>query len=129
NLWRSGHLIRGSERSRHRALFRGPGERGASGLIVLPEPVAGSNRTLIIELAAKHKLPAIYPFDFYARDGGLLSYGIDQRNLYAKAASYVDRILKGETNSLPNSRWSSTSRPPKLSASRSHPHCLLALMK
>jgi putative ABC transport system substrate-binding protein len=62
----------------------------------LIEPVAGSTRTLIIELAAKHKLPVIYPFDFYARDGGLLSYGVAQRNLYAKAASYVDRILKGE---------------------------------
>jgi len=76
--------------------FEAQGNMARLGLIVLPEPVAGSNRTLIIELAAKHKLPAIYPFDFYARDGGLLSYGVDQRNLYAKAASYVDRILKGE---------------------------------
>ena len=66
------------------------------GLIVLPEPVAGNNRTLIIELAAKHKLPAIYPFNFFAKEGGLLSYGVDQKDLYAKAASYVDRILKGE---------------------------------
>ena len=64
--------------------------------------MAGSNRALIIGLTAKHRLPAIYPFNFFAREGGLLAYGVDQRGLYRKAASYVDHILRGEKpGSLP----------------------------
>jgi len=51
---------------------------------------------LIITLAAKHQLPALYPFRFFVTDGGLISYGIDQNDNYRRAASYVDRILKGE---------------------------------
>ena len=49
-----------------------------------------------MEWAARHRLPAIYPFPFYARAGGLLSYGIDQIDQFRGAAGYVDRILKGE---------------------------------
>jgi len=82
--------------------FEARANEAGLGLIVLPEPVAGSNRTLIIGLTAKHQLPAVYPFSFYAREGGLLAYGTDQSDLYRKAASYVDRILKGEKpGSLP----------------------------
>src|SRR5262249_3669856 len=54
-----------------------------------------NNRKLIIDLAAQYQLPAIYPFRFFARDGGLVSYGIDQLDLLRRAGSYVDRILKG----------------------------------
>ncbi len=50
---------------------------------------------MIIELAARLRLPAIYSFRFYTADGGLMSYGIDQTELVREAASYVDRILRG----------------------------------
>jgi putative ABC transport system substrate-binding protein len=66
-----------------------------TGLIVLPEPVNGNNRDLIISLAAQHRLPTVYPFSFYPAAGGLMSYGVDPADLYRRAATYVDRILKG----------------------------------
>jgi putative ABC transport system substrate-binding protein len=53
-------------------------------------------RELMITLAARHRLPAIYPFRYYAADGGLASYGPDTHDLIRRAATYVDRILKGE---------------------------------
>jgi putative ABC transport system substrate-binding protein len=72
------------------------------GLVVLPEPVTRTNRTLIIELAARYHLPAIYPFRFFTASGGLIAYGVDQYELYRRAASYVDRILRGaKTAELP----------------------------
>jgi putative tryptophan/tyrosine transport system substrate-binding protein len=67
------------------------------GLIVPPSPLTATRRTEIIELAARLRLPAIYPFRFYAASGGLISYGIDQTELVREAASYVDRILRGAT--------------------------------
>ena len=51
---------------------------------------------MIIALAARHKLPAVYPIPYFARSGGLMSYGPDSVDQYRRAASYVDRILKGE---------------------------------
>ena len=54
------------------------------------------HRDLIITLAARHKLPAIFPFRFHATGGGLISYGPDTIDPHRRAASYVDRILKGE---------------------------------
>jgi putative tryptophan/tyrosine transport system substrate-binding protein len=51
---------------------------------------------LIIGLASRHKLPAVYPFRYYAEDGGLISYGPDTLDLFRRAAGYIDRILKGE---------------------------------
>jgi putative tryptophan/tyrosine transport system substrate-binding protein len=65
------------------------------GLIVTPSPLTATRRAVIIELAAKLHLPAIYSFRFYAESGGLMSYGIDQTELVREAASYVDRILRG----------------------------------
>ena len=53
-------------------------------------------RDLIITLAARHQLPAIYPFRYFVTGGGLLSYGPDITDQYRRAAGYVDRILKGE---------------------------------
>jgi len=47
-------------------------------------------------LAAYHRVPAIYPYRFAVQEGGLISYGVDQNDLFRRAASYVDRILKGE---------------------------------
>jgi putative tryptophan/tyrosine transport system substrate-binding protein len=65
------------------------------GLIITPNGLAIINRELIIDLAAKYKLPAIYPFRFFAESGGLLAYGPDVADQYRRAAAYVDRILKG----------------------------------
>jgi putative tryptophan/tyrosine transport system substrate-binding protein len=65
------------------------------GLIVMPHPVTVSNRDLIISLAARHRLPAVYAFRFFAAAGGLMSYGADQVDMFRRAASYVDRILRG----------------------------------
>jgi putative tryptophan/tyrosine transport system substrate-binding protein len=66
------------------------------GLIVVASPLAVNNRALIISLAARHRLPAIYPFRSYVADGGLVSYGSDSVDPHRQAAGYVDRILKGE---------------------------------
>jgi putative ABC transport system substrate-binding protein len=68
----------------------------AGGLIVLPDPIFNTLRDSIVEWATRHRLPAIYPFPFYVRAGGLLSYGIDQIDQFRGAAGYVDRILRGE---------------------------------
>ncbi len=65
------------------------------GLITTPNSLAIINRELIIDLAARYKLPAIYPFRFFAENGGLLAYGPDVADQYRRAAAYVDRILKG----------------------------------
>ena len=67
-----------------------------SSLIVLPSPVHFVHRDQIIALAARHRLPSIYPLRLFANAGGLMSYGIDQIDQYRRAAGYVDRILKGE---------------------------------
>lgn len=66
------------------------------GLLVTPNPYAATNRGSIIALAARYRLPAVYPFRFFAAAGGLMSYGIDQNDQWRSAAGYVDRILRGE---------------------------------
>ncbi len=66
------------------------------GLIVPGSGSAVSNRKFIIQLAAQHHLPAVYPYRFFVSDGGLISYGPDLIDQYWRAAGYVDRILKGE---------------------------------
>jgi putative tryptophan/tyrosine transport system substrate-binding protein len=67
-----------------------------SGLVVRPTPVTNGNHALIADLAARHHLPAVYPWRFYATSGGLASYAPDNLDLYRRAASYVNRILRGE---------------------------------
>ena len=66
------------------------------GLIVTASPLTTAHRNLIVTLAARHKLPAVYPTRYYVAAGGLISYGPDLLDQYRRAASYVDRILKGE---------------------------------
>jgi putative ABC transport system substrate-binding protein len=66
------------------------------GLLVFPHPNTIANRAAIGALAARHKLPAIYPYRYFATDGGLISYGPDQIDQWRGAARYIDRILKGE---------------------------------
>ena len=65
------------------------------GLVVWPHTVTEVHLRLIIELAAKFRLPAVYPFRYHAEAGGLLSYGVDALDLVPRAADYVDRILRG----------------------------------
>jgi len=66
------------------------------GLIVLPEPTTNTRSALIIALAARHRVPAVYAFRYQATSGGLISYGVDVDDSFRAAASYVDRILRGE---------------------------------
>jgi len=71
-------------------------EQPNGGLIVLANPGTIRNRDLIIVLAARYRLPAIYMFRYFATSGGLIAYGVDQLDQWRGAAEYVDRILKGE---------------------------------
>jgi putative ABC transport system substrate-binding protein len=73
------------------ALGREPGV----GLVVLPDPFTLAHRAPIISAAARNNVPAVYNLSYFARDGGLLSYGVDPVDIYRRAASYVDRILRG----------------------------------
>ena len=66
-----------------------------AGMIVVPSVVTNVNREMIAALAARHRLPAMYPHKFFATGGGLASYGTDTDDLYRRAAQYVDRILRG----------------------------------
>jgi putative tryptophan/tyrosine transport system substrate-binding protein len=66
------------------------------GLIALPDAFTNTHRTVIFELAMRHRLPAVYTFGHYAVEGGLIAYGANIVDLYRRSASYVDRILKGE---------------------------------
>jgi putative ABC transport system substrate-binding protein len=72
------------------------GREPGAGLIVLPSAPVTVHIQRIIDLSARHRLPAVYPFEQYAAQGGLLAYGVDLADLFWRAASYVDRILKGE---------------------------------
>ena len=67
-----------------------------SGLVVLPNPITESHRALISMLAVRHRLPAVYRYRHFVSSGGLVSYGERAEDAFIGAASYVDRILKGE---------------------------------
>lgn len=71
-------------------------ERPNGGVIVTASSSSSTNRALIISLSTVHGLPSVYPFRYYTADGGLASYGPDGNDVYTRAASYVDRILKGD---------------------------------
>ena len=66
------------------------------GLIIVGTPSGAVHRNLLITLAARHHLPAVYPLPYYARSGGLIAYGPELVPFYRRAAGYIDRILKGE---------------------------------
>jgi putative ABC transport system substrate-binding protein len=72
------------------------GRQSAFGLVVLPDPATNSHRTLVIELAARNRLPTIYALRAATTEGGLMSYGVDLPDLFRQSATYADRILKGE---------------------------------
>jgi len=65
-------------------------------LIILPNLLAMVHRELIISLASRYRLPAIYPSRYFVTAGGLMSYGLDVTDQYRRAAGYVDQILKGK---------------------------------
>jgi putative tryptophan/tyrosine transport system substrate-binding protein len=69
--------------------------RADSGLIVMPDVFATIHRDLIIALAARHRVPAVYPYRFFAESGGLISYGTDVPAVFRRAAGYVDKVLRG----------------------------------
>jgi putative tryptophan/tyrosine transport system substrate-binding protein len=70
--------------------------RSSNGGIIVPPGGTGARRKLIISLAARYKLPSVYPYRYYTVDGGLISYGPSPHDVVRQAAGYIDRILKGE---------------------------------
>jgi putative tryptophan/tyrosine transport system substrate-binding protein len=77
------------------AAIEAANQAGAAGLITLEDPLIVGVRRQIAQLAAKARLPAVYANRAFAEAGGLMSYGVDRRQLYRRAAEYVDKILKG----------------------------------
>ena len=71
------------------------GREPRGGLVVMPDTFMNVHRAAIISAAARNNVPAVYWQSHFARDGGLLSYGVDQADTFRGAASYVDRILRG----------------------------------
>ncbi len=67
----------------------------AGGLVVLSTPMFSSERTRLVDLAARHRLPTMFPFRSYVDAGGLMSYGPNVADLFRRAATFVDKILKG----------------------------------
>jgi putative ABC transport system substrate-binding protein len=70
--------------------------RSGNGGMIITSGGTGSRRELIIGLASRHKLPSVYPYRYYAVDGGLVTYGPNTLDPVRRAAGYVDRILRGE---------------------------------
>ncbi len=79
-----------------RSSFAAIAQRSGGSLIIMPDSFMIAHRDTIIELAAKHKVPVIYPFGPFASKGGLMAYGVNMADLTRRAATYVDRVLKGE---------------------------------
>ena len=98
------------------------GREPGGGLVVMPDAFMFVHRAPIILAAARNNVPAVYWQSYFARDGGLLSYGGDTVDPYRRAASYVDRILRGaKPGDLPvqfptKFEMAVTSRPPRRSA-------------
>ena len=84
-----------SSADRYADSFKEATRAHSTAIAVTQDPVASSHQKLIADLAAKHRLPAIYPRGDYVESGGLMSYGPDQTEPYRRAAIYVDKILKG----------------------------------
>jgi len=76
------------------------GREQGGGLIVMPDVFMTAHRAPIISAAARNNVPAVYPVSAFARDGGLLSYGVQQVDLFRRAATYMHRILRGENRAI-----------------------------
>lgn len=88
-------LVRAANRADLEALRTSIASVRLDTLIVALDPVFFSLRNILIETSARHRLPAVYPLPSYSEDGGLLSYGFNLSDGFKRAASFVDRILKG----------------------------------
>ena len=77
------------------AMMAGLAREERSGLLVLPDIFNNAHRDAIVALAARYRLPAVYPFHWFVTAGGLMSYGIEIPELFRRSTTYVDRILKG----------------------------------
>jgi putative ABC transport system substrate-binding protein len=75
--------------------YRSAARARAGALVILSSPVFNTYRRQLVELAAKHRLPAIMPFPLFGEDGGLLAYGPDQIELYRQGGAMVGKILRG----------------------------------
>jgi putative ABC transport system substrate-binding protein len=84
------------DRSELETVFAAQAREPNGGLIVMPDSFLTAHREEITSLAARYRLPVVYPYRFFAELGGLLFYGIDLRDNFRRAATYADRILKGE---------------------------------
>src|SRR5262249_17318596 len=84
------------DRSELEAVIAAQAREPGSGLIAMPDSFTDTHRAEITSLAARYRIPAIYPFRFFTEAGGLLSYGVDRTDNFRRAATYVDRIFKGE---------------------------------
>jgi putative ABC transport system substrate-binding protein len=89
-------IIAASEDAQIESAIAGLAQIPVDGLVVLPGASTNVYRHAIIAAAARHRLPAVYPFPEFSEDGGLMSYGADDIDLVGRAAGYVDRILRGE---------------------------------
>ena len=78
------------------AMMAALAREGRGGVLVLTSIFTATNRDAIITLAARHRLPAVYAFPFFAEAGGLMSYGVDVADVHRRAADYVNRILNGD---------------------------------
>jgi putative tryptophan/tyrosine transport system substrate-binding protein len=76
----------------------------------MPDPFTLANRVKIVSLAARYRLPVVYPYRFFAEVGGLLAYGVDLADNFRRAATYVDRIIKGKSRASFPSRLRSSSK-------------------
>jgi putative ABC transport system substrate-binding protein len=84
------------DRSELESIIAAQAREPNGGLIVMPDSFTDAHRVEITSLAARYRLPAAYPFRFFAEVGCLLSYGVDRTDNFRRAATYVDRILRGE---------------------------------
>ena len=94
-------------------------------LLMVPDATLVAHRDVIIALAARYRLPAVYPWRYVVAEGGLMSYGVDVVDAFQQGASYVSRILRGENPAdlpvqVPTKYASSISRLPKRSAFQCH---------
>ena len=88
-------IASGSDAAEFERMIDAFGNEPNGGLIVLPAPNTIRNRQAIIASTARHRIPTIYPYRFFVKDGGLVSYGIVPSDMFRRAAAYVDAILKG----------------------------------
>jgi ABC-type uncharacterized transport system substrate-binding protein len=111
------------------AAFQEAKKGRADAVLILASPVLNSRRTQVVEVALKSRLPAIYDRRDFSEIGGLLSYGTSVPELDRRAATYVEKILKGRirricrSSSPPSSNWSSISRQQSRLGSRSRRDC------